>query len=82
VGIYNFRRGSDFVNAADKMILKNLRVNNEFYVAPAYNEMINNQAKVSIFNVGKEFDGMYGLGIPSDLEAFLKLEISKKTTII
>jgi NDP-sugar pyrophosphorylase family protein len=82
VGIYNFRRGSDFVNAADQMILKNLRVNNEFYVAPAYNEMINNQAKVSIFNVGKEFDGMYGLGIPSDLEAFLKLEISKKTTII
>jgi NDP-sugar pyrophosphorylase family protein len=82
VGIYNFLRGSDFVNAADQMILKNLRVNNEFYVAPAYNEMINNKAKVSIFNVGKEFDGMYGLGIPDDLEAFLKLDISLLATNI
>lgn len=82
VGIYNFRRGSDFVNAADQIIFKNLRVNNEFYVAPAYNEMINNQAKISIFNVGKEFDGMYGLGIPDDLEAFLKLDISLIATNI
>lgn len=82
VGIYNFRRGSDFVNAADQMIFKKLRVNNEFYVAPAYNEMINNQAKISIFNVGKEFDGMYGLGIPDDLEAFLKLDISLIATNI
>ena len=40
VGIYNFRRGSDFVRAAEQMIAKNLRVNNEFYVAPVYNELI------------------------------------------
>ena len=36
-GIYNFRRGADYVRAADAMIAKNLRVNNEFYVAPTYN---------------------------------------------
>jgi NDP-sugar pyrophosphorylase family protein len=71
VGIYNFLRGSDFVKAADQMIEKNLRVNNEFYVAPAYNEMINDEAKISIFNVGKEYDGMHGLGIPDDLQKFL-----------
>src|SRR6476469_9981914 len=29
VGIYNFRRGCDFVRAAEQMIAKNLRVNNE-----------------------------------------------------
>ena len=78
VGIYNFQRGSDFVKAADQMIVKNLRVKNEFYVAPAYNEMINDQAKIKVFNVGKEFDGMYGLGIPTDLEKFISNKISSK----
>lgn len=78
VGIYNFRRGSDFVKSADQMITKNLRVKNEFYVAPSYNEMINNQAEITIFNIGKEYDGMYGMGIPSDLERFVQSSVSKK----
>lgn len=78
VGIYNYRRGSDFVKAAESMIKKNLRVNNEFYVAPAYNEIINNGMKIDIYNIGKEYDGMYGMGIPSDIEKFEKMEILKK----
>ncbi len=78
VGIYNFKQGQDFVKAADEMISKNLRVNNEFYVAPAYNEMIKNQAKISIFNVGEEYNGMYGMGIPSDLEKFKNNPVSNK----
>jgi NDP-sugar pyrophosphorylase family protein len=78
VGIYNFQRGSDFVNAADQMITKNLRVKNEFYVAPAYNEMIALNKKITIFNIGKEYDGMYGMGIPSDLEKFAINPISQK----
>jgi dTDP-glucose pyrophosphorylase len=78
VGVYNFRRGSDFVWAADRMIAKNLRVNNEFYVAPAYNELIGAGHKLAVFNVGKEYDGMYGLGIPSDLEWFAAHEVSRK----
>ena len=32
VGIYNFKMGRDFIKAAEKMIKKNDRVNNEFYV--------------------------------------------------
>jgi dTDP-glucose pyrophosphorylase len=78
VGIYNFQKGTDFVNAADQMIGKNLRVKNEFYVAPVYNEMINNKAKIRIYNVGKEYDGMYGMGIPSDLNSFCLSKISIK----
>ena len=79
VGIYNFKHGSDFVNGAENMINKNLRVNNEFYVAPVYNEMISLGSKIGIYNVGKEFNGMYGLGIPSDLEIFLDMPISLKS---
>lgn len=76
VGIYNFRRGSDFVRAAERMIAKDLRVNNEFYVAPVYNELIEDGARIAIYNVGGEGAGMYGLGIPSDLEQFLADPIS------
>ncbi len=76
VGIYNYRRGCDYVRAAEQMIAKNLRVNNEFYVAPAYNEMIGWGARIAIYNVGQEYNGMYGLGIPSDLKKFETLDVS------
>ena len=46
VGIYNFRRGADYTRAADAMIAANLRVNNEFYVAPTYNQLIAEGAKI------------------------------------
>ena len=71
VGIYNFKRGQDFVKYAHEMINNEERVNGEFYVAPVYNRYIKNGGKISFFNVGKEDDGMYGLGIPEDLEKFI-----------
>jgi dTDP-glucose pyrophosphorylase len=70
VGIYNFRQGRDFVRAADQMIAQNLRVNNEFYVAPAYNQLIADGKKIVVARTGREQDGMYGLGIPEDLDFF------------
>jgi len=72
VGIYNFRRGSDFVAAAERMIELDLRVNNEFYVAPVYNQLIADGRRISYVNVGAEGIGMYGMGIPADLEAFIR----------
>ncbi|MDI6773836.1 MAG: glycosyltransferase family 2 protein [Verrucomicrobiota bacterium] len=80
VGIYNFARGRDFVEAAEDMIRKNLRVNNEFYVAPCYNELLARGMKLGIYNVGREYDGMYGMGIPSDLRKFEGFTVSRKAT--
>lgn len=80
VGIYNFARGRDFVAAADRMIAKNLRVNNEFYVAPVYNEMIADGARLGVYDIGAEGSGMYGLGIPADLDLFLDLPLSVRAT--
>ncbi|MFM0184921.1 glycosyltransferase family 2 protein [Paraburkholderia nemoris] len=80
VGIYNFRKGSDFVRAAEAMIEENLRVNNEFYVAPAYNKLIEQGSRIGIHNVGREADGMYGLGTPADLDLFLGLPVCAKAT--
>lgn len=78
VGIYNYNRGKEFVEAAESMIAKNLRVNNEFYVAPVYNEMIQKGKRILIYSVGKENNGMYGLGIPSDLHRFESQTVSRK----
>lgn len=78
VGIYNFKRGSDFVKYAHRMIAMNLRVNNEFYVAPVYNLMIDDNKRITFHNIGRLDDGMYGLGVPEDLNKFLKTPLSKK----
>lgn len=78
VGIYNYRRGRDFVRAADRMIAADRRVNGEFYVAPVYNELLRAGRKVIVYNVGRELDGMYGLGIPADLAKFQQLPVSRK----
>jgi len=81
VGIYNFKKGRDYVSAAEDMIAKDLRVNNEFYVAPTFNQLIEVNRHVGVFNVGKEGDGMYGLGIPADLDLFVGLSVHKKATV-
>jgi NDP-sugar pyrophosphorylase family protein len=78
VGIYNFARTGDFLTAADAMIAADLRVNNEFYVAPVYEQMIANGARIGTFNVGREAAGMYGLGTPADLEMFIRFPISRR----
>lgn len=79
VGIYNFARGSDFVGGADAMIAADERVNGEFYVAPVYNRLVaGGEYRVGIHDVGAEGAGMYGLGIPADLELFAALPLSRK----
>lgn len=77
VGIYNYARGADFVAAADAMIAANERVNGEFYVAPAYNHMIASGARLGIYNIGSDRAGMYGLGVPEDLEYFLEFQYQR-----
>jgi hypothetical protein len=78
VGVYNFARGRDFAEAAREMIAQDLRVNGEFYVAPVYNMLIAQGAKIAIRNIGSEAAGMYGLGIPADLALFLSLPIAAR----
>lgn len=72
VGIFNFARGKDYVYAAETMIRENFRVNGEFYVAPAYNYIIREGAKVVPYDIGTVGNGMYGMGTPRELEWLLK----------
>jgi len=68
VGYYYWKHGSDFIKYAEQMIDKNIRVNNEFYVCPVFNEAILDGMKIRTF----ETDGMWGLGTPEDLNYYLE----------
>jgi beta-phosphoglucomutase-like phosphatase (HAD superfamily) len=70
-GIYYWKHGSDFVKYARKMIEKNIKTNNEFYVCPIYNEAIADEKIITIHKV----NNMYGLGTPEDLSLFLNKDV-------
>jgi NDP-sugar pyrophosphorylase family protein len=78
VGIFNFAKGSDLVRSAEQMIKDNIRVNNEFYTCPCYNYLVREGKKIGIYPIGEEYNGMYGLGIPKDLDFFINHPISQK----
>jgi hypothetical protein len=62
------------------MIRQEFRVNGEFYVAPAYNLLIEAGAKIGYFNIGSDGSGMHGLGTPGDLQKFVAFDISKQVS--
>ena len=68
VGVYYWAKGSDYVKYAEQMIERNVRVNNEFYVCPVFNEAIGDGKKIKTFNIEK----MWGLGTPEDLKHYLE----------
>jgi HAD superfamily hydrolase (TIGR01509 family) len=68
VGVYYWAKGSDYVKYTEQMIEKNVRVNNEFYVCPVFNEAIGDGKIIRTFNIDK----MWGLGTPEDLKYYLE----------
>jgi dTDP-glucose pyrophosphorylase len=70
VGVYYWKSGSSYVRNAKRMIEKNVRFNNEFYICPVYNELIYGEnGKVLPYPVYE----MRGMGTPEELETFLEL---------
>ena len=67
-GIYYFRRGAEFVSAAERMLLKQAAVGGEFYVAPVYNELVLAGRRIGIFPI--QAAQMHGLGTPEEVERF------------
>ena len=73
VGIYYWKAGKNYVTSAEEMIEKNIRVNNEFYVCPVYNQAIQKSQKIII----EEINEMWGIGTPEDLDTFLQTKLLK-----
>ncbi len=66
-GLYIWKKAEDFIHAAKSMIFKNIRVNNEFYLCPVFNENIEAGQKI-IITFAEE---MHGVGTPDDLNCYL-----------
>lgn len=68
VGFYYWKHGSDFVKYGEQMIKNDIRVNGEFYVAPVFNQAIEDCKMIRTFDVPK----MWGTGTPEDLNYYLE----------
>lgn len=68
-GLYHFSRCADFVDTAQYHIDNNIRVNNEFYIAPMYNYLIAKGRKFIIDDAVQH----HILGTPEELNHFLTL---------
>lgn len=62
VGIYYFAKGKELIKYAQKMIEKNVRVNNEFYTAPVYNQYIQDFKTIIHYPIAE----MFQLGTPEE----------------
>jgi len=73
-GAFYWRRGSDFVKYTKSMIDKDVRINNEFYITPTFNEAISDGKIICDYNIL----AMRSMDTPGDLKDFKKwLEIKK-----
>lgn len=70
VGFYWWKTGYLYLNAAASMIEKNIRVNNEFYIAKIYCELLR-ECRISNYEIF--YEEMFPMGTPVDL-----LESAKK----
>lgn len=66
VATFWFRRGKIFVEAAEKMIAENDRINNEFYVDQAIRHVLELGGKAKVF----EIERYIGWGVPADYELY------------
>ena len=73
VGIYGFKKGSDFCKYAKEMIDKNLRTKNEFYISPLYNLLIDDGKKIVTDSVEK----MHIFGTPDEYN-FYKENVTQR----
>ena len=55
-GIYFWKKGSDYVKYSEEMIKKNIRVNDEFYICPVFNQAIKDCKKIRTFDIEKIYE--------------------------
>jgi NDP-sugar pyrophosphorylase family protein len=67
-GIYVWTKGRNFIWAAENMIRKDVRVNNEFYVCPCYNENIVRGDRIGIWRPEEHWP----IGTPEDLTHYIE----------
>lgn len=69
VGIYYFKHGKDFVEAAVSMIEKDIKFNGSFYASLVYNEMIMGGKKIKSWSIKPH--AMHSMATPEDLMRYI-----------
>lgn len=82
VGIYGFATAARLKQAFDDMRKADARVNGEFYVAPAYNELTSRGVRITAHDLGPVATVMYGLGTPKDYELFVGTDVAQRASSI
>lgn len=67
-GVYYFREGKSFVEAANQMIDKKIMTDGQYFVCPAYNELILDGKKIRKFDIEK----IWSFSVPEGLKYFIK----------
>jgi dTDP-glucose pyrophosphorylase len=75
-GFYYFQRGRDFVRAAERMILKDSQVDGLFYVCPAYNELLLENARVGVHVMPRQ--NYFSLATPQGAQIYTEFLKQKK----
>ncbi len=68
-GFYYYRKGSDFVDAASRMITKDAQVGGKFYVCPTLNELILLQKRIGVARI--EPGQYHSLASPQSVELYV-----------
>ena len=66
VGIYGFKKGSDFCKYAREMIERDIRTKNEFYISPLYNLLVKDGKKI----LTEPVDKMHIFGTPDEFHFY------------
>lgn len=69
-GMYYYRQGRDFVEAAKESIRKDAQTNGCFYICPVFNEMILRQKKIAVYEIRGE--RYHSLSDPKGVEKYQK----------
>ena len=77
-GLYYFRRGGEFIDAAKRVILNNNPVQGAFFVSQALNEMILETKKLGHYEIKQE--EYYPLYSPQKIMEFEEALLSKRVT--
>jgi len=64
-GIHYWKHGKYFVSSINQMIADRVMVNNEFYISPSFNYLINSGKKINTFKMDKH--QYYSLGSPAEI---------------
>jgi len=78
VGVYGWATSAICREALAWQRSMKQKINDEFYVAPSYLQLIESNLEITTYSAGLHGKSVHGLGTPSDLEHFLTLAIAQE----